>query len=109
MRSVATLRLVNLATGLTPGRLFQISTRRLWLGPIRSANCSSLAKTPAPVSRATLREEWTVMLFSASIVNVFMWCSLPTDYRDAHIDHSGSCHKQVNSARPLEAREGGGL
>ena len=32
----------------------------------------------------------------------------PTAYRDAHIDHSGSCHKQVNSARPREAREGDG-
>jgi hypothetical protein len=40
-----------LATGLTPGRLFQIATSRLWLGPIRSANSSSLANTPAPVSR----------------------------------------------------------
>src|ERR1035437_6202993 len=44
MRSVADFRLANLVTGFTPGRLFQISTRRLLSGPIRSANCSSLAK-----------------------------------------------------------------
>src|ERR1035437_3436037 len=72
MRSVADFRLANLVTGFTPGRLFQISTRRLLSGPIRSANCSSLAKAPRPVSRAALREAWTVMLFSESIVNVFM-------------------------------------
>src|ERR1019366_6357729 len=72
MRSVATFRLANLVTGVTPGRLFQISTSRLLSEPTRSANCSSVAKTAAPVSRAALREAWTVMLLSASMVNVFM-------------------------------------
>src|ERR1039458_6264178 len=72
MRSVATFRLANLVTGVTRGRLFQISTSRLLSGPIRSANCSSLAKTPAPVSRAAFLEGCTVMLLSVSIVNVFI-------------------------------------
>ena len=44
MRSVATFRLANLVTGLTPGRLFQMSTSRLLSGPIKSANCSSVEK-----------------------------------------------------------------
>src|ERR1022692_1096332 len=72
MRSVAILRLVNFLTGVTPGRLFQISMSRWLLGPIRSANCTSVEKTPAPVSRATWRLAWTVMLFSASMVKYFI-------------------------------------
>ena len=45
MRSVATFRFANLLTGVTPGRLFQISTSRLLSAPIRSASCSSVEKT----------------------------------------------------------------
>jgi len=67
MRSLAIFRWVDLATGLTLGRPFRISTRRLRSGPTTSANCTSVAKT-LPVSWATLRERWTVIWFSASIV-----------------------------------------
>src|ERR1035441_9964454 len=72
IRSVATLRFANLVTSCTPGRLFQISTSRLLSGPIRSASCSSVEKTPAPVSCAAFLEAWTVMWFFVSIVKVFI-------------------------------------
>ncbi len=72
MRSVAVLRLVNFVTRFTPGRLFQMSSSR-WLSfPMVSANCSSVEKTAAPLSRADFREAWRVMLFSALIVKCFM-------------------------------------
>jgi hypothetical protein len=98
MRSVATFRLANLVTGVTPGRLFQISTSRLLSGPIRSANCSSLAKTPAPVSRAAFLEGCTVMLLSVSIVNVFIIFLLVAALGGHDIDHSEVLEKQGNLA-----------
>jgi hypothetical protein len=67
MRSLAIFRWVNLATGWTPGRPFQISTRRLPSGPTKSANGTAVAKI-LPVSRATVRERWTVIWFATSIV-----------------------------------------
>src|SRR5450432_512165 len=96
MRSLATFRLVNFLTGLTPGRLFQIASNRWLLGPIRSANCTSLVKTPTPVSRAAFREAWMVMLFSASIVKCFILLLSPWRGNDRGdpIHHSGWKHKQ---------------
>jgi hypothetical protein len=69
MRSLAIFRWVDLATGWTPGRPFQISTRRLPSGATKSAN-TAVAKT-LPVSQANLRERWTVIWFSTSIVKHF--------------------------------------
>jgi hypothetical protein len=102
MRSVATFRLVNFVTGLTPGRLFQISTSRWGLGPIRSANCTSLAKTPPPVSRAAFREAWTVMWFSASIVKCFIFVGSPVAVMAAAITFITLVGNTCKSILPAE-------
>ena len=95
MRSVATFRFVNLVTGLTPGRLFQISTSRLLSGPIRSANCTSFAKAPKPVPGSVDCD--VVFCVNGEVFHVVI--SWRGNYRGDHIHHSGPRHKQENSAR----------
>jgi hypothetical protein len=74
----ATCRLVNRSTGSTPGRLFQISTSH---DPghftVSAVSSCGLLKVSVPSSRSSIycQEAKTVMLLSASIVNVIKFLS----------------------------------
>ena len=75
IRSVATFRFVNFVTAVTPGMLFQISTRRLIGQSVaNSANSLWLAKGSKGVAEAAASFLLvnTLMLLSESIVKVFM-------------------------------------
>src|SRR6266851_1068346 len=78
IRAAATCRLVNLSTGSTPGRLFQISTRR---GPghlpASAASSCGLVKATVPSGRSSIfcGESKRVILLSTSIVNVIKFLS----------------------------------
>jgi hypothetical protein len=66
IRSIATCRLVNFRTGLTPGKLFQISIKRE-AGHFRASLASSFALRKRSVSGllfAVLAEAKAVMLLS---------------------------------------------
>src|ERR1035437_3940872 len=76
MRLMAALLLLKLSKGVTPGRLFQIATRRS-VGQLAANSASSfwLAKVShgvAVVAAASSAEPNAVMLFSVSIVKVVM-------------------------------------
>src|SRR3954452_10905078 len=89
IRAVATSRLVNRFTASTPGRVFQISTRRA-AGHFAAsaANSCELVKAsiPSRFSSIFCEESKTVMSLLLSIVNVvigsFLWVF--TQYDDIH-------------------------
>src|SRR5436190_11385230 len=112
-RLTPTLRLVNLLTGTTPGRLFQISTRRA-AGqlPASCANSSRLLNLSGPsTSGIAAPDSRIVMLLSVSMTYpdiavllaylLICWASLQRD----HIHHSTGRSKQVQ----IESSHGGPL
>src|ERR1017187_1858363 len=78
IRLTAVLRLVNLRTGVTPGRLFQISISRV---PSQLAanfpNSASVVNCPVPSGSPATAVACAVMLSSRSIVNVVMFVLRP--------------------------------
>src|SRR5215469_12777028 len=97
MRSIPTVRLANLATGLTPARLFQISTIRLLSVPMSSANCSSLTNTANPVSLAASGRRGRLCIFGVNRKCLHVSALFPTAYGVDDIHRSGLGHKQGNS------------
>src|SRR5437868_4679870 len=101
IRFTAVWRLVNFRTGLTPGRLFQISTRRE-AGHFAASFARSVALRKRSVSgllSASVAEANAVMLLSRSIVKmVISYCLLSPDLRLHDIHHSGSKSTQSKSA-----------
>jgi hypothetical protein len=73
---IASLASLNAFTGVTPARLFQIATKRSsGQFPANSTSSLSLVMVSNGVVAAALASsgvENTLMLFSGSIVNVFM-------------------------------------
>src|SRR5579859_315193 len=98
IRVAATCLLVNRSTGSTPGRLFQISTRRV-PGHLAASAYSScwLLKVSVPSSCFSLgcEEAKIVMLSSTSIVNVIGSFLRVSPIDDIHC--SSRRHMQVNS------------
>src|SRR6266849_4754286 len=94
IRAAATCRLVNLSTGSTPGRLFQISTSR---GPghwaASAASSCELLKVSVPSRRSSIfcGESKTVMLLSTFIVNVIKFLSSGLLIDDIHPLISRTC------------------
>src|ERR1022692_174563 len=77
IRLMAVFRSLNFLTAVTPGRLFH-TARSLSAGQwaARSANSCWLAKESNGVAVAAAASSWvanTLMLFSLSMVNVFIW------------------------------------
>src|SRR5713226_3755083 len=87
IRAAATCRLVNLSTGSTLGRLFQIATSR---GPghwaASAASSCELLKVSVPSRRSSIfcGESKTVMLLSTFIVNVIKFLSSGLLIDDIH-------------------------
>ena len=99
MRSVADFRLANLVTGFTPGRLFQISTRRLLSGPIRSANCSSAGKgAQASLACCLAGGVDGDVVLGIDSERLHVSALFPVAYSRTNIHHSGRGHKQADSA-----------
>ena len=76
MRPTAALALLNPFTGVTPGRLFQMATRRS-AGQLAASSASSFwlakeSKGAAVAAAASSAEPNAVLLLSLSIVNVLM-------------------------------------
>src|SRR5450759_5193113 len=106
MRPAATLAVLKLFTGFTPGRLFQMATRRSAGQPAASAARSFwLAKESKGVVVVAAASSWVpnaVMLFWSSIVNVFISCLLgATLCAVMDIHHSDLLEKQGNSVRSV--------
>src|SRR5450432_774258 len=96
IRATADFRFVNFLTGVRPGIPFQTSISRLASQvAARSASSSWLAKaSPSPASCSL---PCAVMLFSWSIVYVFIFAFLCAACCGHGIHHSGRRSKQVNS------------
>src|SRR5258708_37135399 len=103
----ATAALLKLLTGATPGRLFHIATRRsvgqgrtklrssFWLANVSKGVVAAAAASSGVVN--------TLMLSSASIVNVFIFgISFAAAVRRLSIHHSVCDNKQVESATALD-------
>jgi hypothetical protein len=93
---------VNLRTGLTPGKLFQISMKRE-AGHFRAALSSSLGFRKRSLSgllSAFLAEAKAVMLLPLSIAKIVISWESPFSqgFRVHDIHHSGTRHNQANSA-----------
>src|SRR5215471_19558432 len=101
MRVTATCRLVNRWTGSTPGRLFQISTRRApgHFAASAPSSCGLLnVSLSSALSSVGSEPAWTAMSLSLSIVKVAMDSSSCRDFTTDHIHGSGGRDRQGNSA-----------
>src|ERR1017187_611529 len=112
IRLMAVFRSLNFLTAVTPGRLFH-TARSLSAGQwaARSANSCWLAKESNGVAVAAAASSWvanTLMLFSLSMVNVFIWV---LSWHGVAVTltfiHSGAPHRQGKSDWNREWRRGG--
>src|SRR5437879_1785728 len=106
MRATADLRSVNFLTGVRPGMPFQTSISRL-AGHLAARSASSFWLANISPSKSACWLPRSVMLFSASILNVAIFAS-PDRCCGHGIHHSEARNKQVNSAdsqKKSEARD----
>ena len=90
MRLLVIFRWVDWATGLTPGRPLQISTRRLRSGLTKAANCAAVGRT-LPVSRAAWRELGTLICSVSRSSSIFPGAlSFAADARTSHSSLRGA-------------------